>query len=392
MTRRIAIVTGSRAEYGLLRPVISWVQAAVDLELQLIVTGMHLSPEFGSTWREIEEDGVPIAARVEMLLGSDSAVGVTKSTGLGMIGFADTFATLKPDLVVVLGDRFEILAAATAAMLAAIPIAHLHGGETTEGAFDEAIRHAVTKMAQLHFVAARPYRDRVVQLGEAPERVFEVGGLGVDAIGRVERLSRGELERDLGIDLGGRNLLVTFHPVTLEPDAVTAQFTTLLDALDACEPDATLIFTMPNADTGGRELMQIIDSYVAASLRAHAFASLGQRRYFSLLAQVDAVIGNSSSGLLEAPSFHIGTLDIGDRQAGRLKADSVISCAPDREAIVAGLRRLRHPDFKASLSTVVNPYGSGGAGAAIVEVLRSVKLNGLVKKRFYDLPTNKVTA
>lgn len=392
MTRRIAIVTGSRAEYGLLRPVITGVQDAADLDLQLIVTGMHLSPEFGSTWREIEEDRVPIAARVEMLLGSDSAVGVTKSTGLGMIGFADAFATLKPDLVVVLGDRFEILAAATAAMLAAIPIAHLHGGETTEGAFDEAIRHAVTKMAQLHFVAARPYRDRVIQLGEAPERVFEVGGLGVDAIGRVERLSRDQLESDLGIDLGGRSLLVTFHPVTLDPDTATAQFTTLLKALDASEPDSTLIFTMPNADTGGRELTQIVKAYVADRPRAHAFTSLGQRRYFSLLAQVDAVIGNSSSGLLEAPSFHIGTLDIGDRQAGRLKASSIISCAPDREAIVAGLRRLRNPEFQARLPTVVNPYGSGGAGAAIVEVLRSVKLNGLVKKHFHDLPVNKVMA
>lgn len=390
MTRRIAIVTGSRAEYGLLRPVITGVQEAHDLKLQLVVTGMHLSPEFGSTWREIEGDGIPIAARVEMLLGSDTAVGVTKSIGLGMIGFADAFATLKPDVVVLLGDRFEILAAATAAMLAAIPIAHLHGGETTEGAFDEAIRHAVTKMAQLHFVAARPYRDRVIQLGEAPERVFEVGGLGVDAMGQVERLSRNELERDLGTDLGGRTLLVTFHPVTLEPEGATAQFAALLEALDVCEPDATLIFTMPNADTGGRELMRLVEAHVASRPRAHAFTSLGQRRYFSLLAQVDAVIGNSSSGLLEAPSFGIGTLDIGDRQAGRLKAASVISCPPDREGIAEGLRRLRDPDFLAGLAVVVNPYGSGGAGAVIVKVLRSVELHGLIKKRFHDLPVNKV--
>lgn len=391
MRRRIAIVTGSRAEYGLLRPVITGVQDAPDLDLQLVATGMHLSPEFGSTWREIEEDGVPIAARVEMLLGSDTAIGVTKSTGLGVIGFADALATLNPDIVVVLGDRFEILAAATAAMLAAIPIAHLHGGETTEGAFDEAIRHAVTKMAQLHFVAARPYRDRVIQLGEAPERVFEVGGLGVDAIGRVRRLSRDELEQDLSIDLGRRSLLITFHPVTLEPDAAAVQFAALLDALNACEPDATLIFTMPNADTGGRELIRIVERYVADRPRAHAFTSLGQRRYFSLLGEVDAVVGNSSSGLLEAPSFHVGTLDIGDRQAGRLKAASVISCSPDREAIETGLRQLRDPTFHAGLATVMNPYGSGGAGAAIVEVLRSVELHGLVKKRFYDLPRNRVT-
>ncbi len=391
MNRKIAVVTGSRAEYGLLRPVIIEIQDDPTLDLQLIVTGMHLSPEFGSTWREIEADSVPIAARVEMLLGSDTAVGVTKSTGLGIIGFADTLATLRPDIVLVLGDRFEILAAATAAMLAAIPIAHLHGGETTEGAFDEAIRHAVTKMAQLHFVAARPYRDRVIQLGEAPERVFEVGGLGVDAIGRVERLSVNELERDLGVDLSGRSLLVTFHPVTLDPDAGTAQFAALLDALDVCEPDATLIFTMPNADTGGRELMRIVEGYVARRPRACAVTSLGQRRYFSLLAQVDAVIGNSSSGLLEAPSFHIGTLDIGDRQAGRLKASSVISCAPTYDAIASGLRHLREAAFIAALPAVTNPYGHGGAGAAIVNVLRSVPLEGLVKKRFHDLPTGAVT-
>lgn len=387
MSRKIAIVTGSRADYGLLRPVISGVQADPGLELQLVVTGMHLSPEFGSTWREIESDGVPIAARVEMLVGSDTAVGVTKSTGLGLIGFADAFARLDPDVVVVLGDRFEIFAAATAAMLAAIPLAHIHGGETTEGAFDEAIRHAITKMAQLHFVAARPYRDRVIQLGEAPERVFEVGGLGVDAIRRVDRLSRSELDRELGIELGKRNLLVTFHPVTLEPGAAAAQFTALLEALDECERDATLIFTMPNADTGGRELMRLVEAYVDRREGAYVFTSLGQRRYFSMLAQVDAVIGNSSSGLLEAPSFHVPTLDIGDRQAGRLKADSVISCAPARESIAAGLRALRDPMFVMSLPAVVNPYGGGGAGAAIVEILRAMPLEGLVIKRFFDLPT-----
>ena len=385
----MCIVTGSRAEYGLLRPVIEGVQAAPDLELQLVATGMHLSAEFGSTWREIESDGVPIAAQVEMLLGSDTAVGVTKSTGLGMIGFADAFATLRPDIVVVLGDRFEILAAATAAMLAAIPIAHLHGGETTEGAFDEAIRHAVTKMAHLHFVAARPYRDRVIQLGESPERVFEVGGLGVDAIGRIDRMSRVELEQDLGIALGARSLVITYHPVTLEPGAAEAQLRAMLEALDLCEPDTTLIFTMPNADTGGRALMTIIDEYVSDRPNAHAFASLGQRRYLSLLGEVDGVVGNSSSGLAEAPSFDIGTVNIGDRQAGRLKATSVIDCAPTLDDIVRALRRLRDPMFAAGLADTVNPYGRAGAGPAIVEVLRAVALDGLVKKRFHDLPIEK---
>lgn len=387
MTRRICIVTGSRAEYGLLRPVIDGVHAAPDLDLQLVVTGMHLSTEFGSTWREIEGDGVPIAARVEMLLGSDTAVGVTKSTGLGMIGFADTFASLRPDLVVVLGDRFEILSAATAAMLAAIPIAHLHGGETTEGAFDEAIRHAITKMAQLHFVAARQYRDRVIQLGETPERVFEVGGLGVDSITRFEPMSRAELQRDLKIELGARSLVVTFHPVTLEPDAAMGQLRALLDALDLAEHDTTLVFTLSNADTGARALTAIIENYVNGRANAHAFASLGQRRYLSLLAEVDGVVGNSSSGLLEAPSFGLGTINIGSRQDGRLKATSVIDCAPVRDDIVRALRRLRDPAFGATLADTVNPYGRGGAGPAIVETLRTIALEGLVRKRFYDLPT-----
>lgn len=387
MTRRICIVTGSRAEYGLLRPVIDGVLADPALELQLVATGMHLSSEFGSTWREIEADGIPIAARVEMLLGSDTAVGVTKSTGLGMIGFADAFARLEPDIVVLLGDRFEILAAATAALLAAIPVAHLHGGETTEGAFDEAIRHAVTKMAQLHFVAARPYRDRVIQLGEAPERVFEVGGLGVDAIARIARMSRHELEADLGVDLAQRSLLITFHPVTLDAGSAEHQLHALLAALDDCEAGTTLIFTMPNADTGGRALRAIVEDYVAGRPDAHAFTSLGQRRYLSLLGEVDGVVGNSSSGLAEAPSFGIGTVNIGDRQAGRLKASSVIDCDPTRDGIAQALRRLRDADFVASLADTVNPYGRGGAGPAIVDVLRTVSLDGLVKKRFHDLPT-----
>jgi len=386
MTRRICIVTGSRAEYGLLRPVIEGVRSAPDLELQLVVTGMHLSPEFGSTWREIAADGIPIAAKVEMLLGSDTPVAVAKSTGLGVIGFADTFANLSPDIVVLLGDRFEILAAATAAMIAAIPIAHLCGGETTEGAFDEAIRHSVTKMAQLHFVGARPYRDRVIQLGEAPERVFEVGGLGVDAIGNIARLSRDELESSLGITLDRRTLLVTFHPVTLEQGAERSQMQALLDALDDAEPDSNLVFTMPNADTGGRILMRMIEDYVANRPNAWVFASLGQQRYLSLLALVEGVVGNSSSGLAEAPSFGVGTVNIGDRQTGRIKATSVIDCAPERRAIVGALRRLRDPEFRELLATTVNPYGGGGAGAAIVETLRTASLAGLTKKRFHDMP------
>lgn len=386
MNRKVCIVTGSRAEYGLLKGVIAGVSDAPELTLQLAVTGMHLSPEFGLTWREIEADGFAIDERVEMLLSSDSAAGTTKATGLGLIGFADAFDRLKPDLVVLLGDRFEILAAATAALFASIPLAHIHGGETTEGAYDEAIRHSITKMAQLHFVAAEPYRRRVIQLGEAPERVFLVGALGVDAIRHVELLDRAALEESLDFPLGEKSLLVTFHPPTLEPGGAATQMNALLAALDTLGPEVRLIFTLPNADTGGRALIRIIETFVASRPNARAFASLGQRRYFSCLAQVDGVVGNSSSGLIEAPSFGIGTVNIGDRQAGRLRGASVIDCAPQQEAIEAALARLFSAEFRNGLNAVQNPYDQGGAAEAIVRVLRTHRLDGIVKKSFHDLP------
>ena len=385
MTRKVCIVTATRAEYGLLRGVIEGVRDAPDLTLQLLVTGTHLSPEFGLTYREIEADGTAIDERVEILLSADTATGVAKAMGLGMIGFADAFARLQPDVVVLLGDRFEILSAAAAALVARIPIAHLHGGESTEGAFDEAFRHAVTKMAHLHFVAAEPYRRRVIQLGEAPERVFLVGGLGVDAIGRIALLDRAALEESLDFRLRERNLLVTFHPPTLdEGDAVT-QVDALLEALDALGPDTALIFTMPNADNGGRAITARIEDFVRSRANARSYASLGQLRYFSLLARVDGVVGNSSSGLAEAPSFRVGTVNIGDRQDGRLSAASVIDCAPERGAIDAALATLVSDEFRASLATVVNPNGAPGAAAAIVAKLRNVALQDLLKKRFHDL-------
>ena len=386
MTRKVCIVTGSRAEYGLLKGVIEGVRDAPGLELQVIATGMHLSPEFGSTWREIAADGITIDERVEIRLSSDSAVGVSKAMGLGMIGFAEAYARLAPDIVVLLGDRFELLPAAAAAVVAAIPIAHIHGGETSEGAFDEAIRHSVTKMAHLHFVAAEPYRRRVIQLGEDPSRVFLVGGLGIDAMERVETMDRAELEESLGFQLGERSLLVTFHPPTIEGKDPLAQLEELLAALDSLGPDTHLLFTLPNADTGGRALIARIEAYAAERPNVHAVASLGQRRYFSALALVDGVIGNSSSGLLEAPSFKIGTLNIGDRQAGRLRAASVIDCAPQREAIEAALNHLFSAEFRDTLRTVRNPYGEGGASSRIVDVLSTADLTGILKKRFHDLP------
>ncbi|MXP10915.1 UDP-N-acetylglucosamine 2-epimerase [Pseudoblastomonas halimionae] len=385
MTRRIAIVTGTRAEYGLLKRLIARVNESNDTELQLVVTAAHLSPEFGTTVREIEADGYPIAERVEMLLSSDSAVGVTKATGLGMIGFADAYARLQPDMVVVLGDRYEILAAAAAALFAGIPIAHLHGGETTEGALDEAIRHSVTKMAALHFTAAEPYRNRVIQLGEDPERVFNVGGLGIDAIAELEPMPKGELEQFIGLPFGEESLLVTFHPETAGAQDPAQQTQELLAALDT-RPDANVVFTLPNADTGGRHLIEMIERYVAQRDNAVAHPSLGQYRYLSALSYVDAVVGNSSSALAEVPSFGIGTLDIGNRQAGRLRAKSVVNCAAERAEIAAGIEKVLSPEFRSALSDVENPYGRGGASAAIFETLRTHPLEGLTSKHFHDLP------
>lgn len=381
------MVTGTRAEYGLLRWVMQGIKDAPDLTLQVVATGMHLSPEFGLTYREIEADGFGIDRKLETLVSSDTPVGVTKSTGLGLIAFADALTELEPDVVVLLGDRYEIFAAAFAALIAGLPIAHLSGGETTQGAFDEAIRHSITKMSHLHFVASEEYRRRVIQLGEAPERVFLTGGLGVDSIKRMSLLDRSSLESALDFKLGRKNLLVTFHPVTLEPGTAASQMAELLAALGALQ-DTHLIVTMPNADTGGRELIGMIDEFVATRPHVKAFTSLGQLRYLSCMSHMDGVVGNSSSGLAEAPSFKKGTINIGDRQKGRLKAASVIDCQPDRQSIVEALDKLYSPAFQADLEHVRSPYGEGGASEKIVSVLRSFDIEDLRKKAFRDLPTH----
>lgn len=384
MSRKICVVTGTRAEFGLLRWLMQEIEASDALTLQVIATGMHLSPEFGLTYREIEQAGFNIDARVEMLLSADTASAVTKSMGLGLIGYADAYTRLAPDLVVLLGDRFEIFAAAAAAMIAGIPIAHLHGGETTEGAFDEALRHSITKMSHLHFVAAEDYRKRVIQLGEQPERVFLVGGLGIDAIKRTTLMTREALEASLNFAFGPRNLLITFHPVTLENQSSAHQMSELLKALDGLG-DTHLIFTMPNADTGGRELTAMVDAFVATHPNACAYSSLGQLRYLSCMHFVDGVVGNSSSGLAEAPSLKTGTVNIGDRQYGRLKAQSVIDCAPQSQAISNAIGRLYSPPFQQTLSSVVNPYGDGGASEKIVQALGSQDLSGILKKSFFNI-------
>lgn len=387
--RKICVVTGTRAEYGLLYWLMKEIQSDASLELQVIVTGMHLSPEFGLTYKEIEKD-FTINRKIEMLLSSDTSVGIAKSMGLAQISFAEAYDELSPDIVVVLGDRFEIFSAATAAMIARIPIAHIHGGETTEGAFDEAIRHSITKMSHLHFVATEAYRQRVIQLGEAPDKVFNFGAPGLDNILNLHLLTKEELEKETGFRLGKKNLLVTFHPVTLEQRTAKEQFQQLLAALDELS-DTQIIFTKANADTDGRVINTMIDSYVAANKdKAIAFTSLGHLRYLSALQYVDAVVGNSSSGLTEAPSFKIGTINIGDRQRGRIKAASVIDCAPDRRAIIDAIEQLYSPGFQKSLCDVTNPYGEGGSSQKIAGILRSHPLAQLLKKTFNDLPGSSI--
>ncbi len=384
MRKKVCVVTGSRAEYGLLRWVMQGIKDSDQLELQLLVTGSHLSPAFGETYQEIEADGFSIDRRIDLELGDDTDQSVANAMSLALGGVARALQEMRPDIVLVLGDRYEIFAAAAAAMVCRIPIAHLHGGETTEGAMDEAIRHSVTKMSHLHFVAAPEYARRVVQLGEDPGSVNLVGGLGIDAILRQPRMSREELERSLDFRFLKRNLLVTYHPVTLDESPQTSQMTELLDALGELA-DTGLIFTMPNADQGGLGMAEQIRQFVDAHPNARLFTSLGQRRYFSCIGHVDGVIGNSSSGLLEVPSFAKGTVNIGDRQRGRLLAKSVINCGTSKAAILEAIQTLYSDKFHDRLKTVANPYGDGGASEKIIQVLENCRLSGILKKSFHDL-------
>ncbi|MBX3740912.1 MAG: UDP-N-acetylglucosamine 2-epimerase (hydrolyzing) [Akkermansiaceae bacterium] len=377
-------MTGSRADYGLLLPVLRAIKAADDLELRLYVTGMHLAPEFGSTVRVIEEDGFPIQDRVEMLLAGDSPAAIAKSTGLGLIGFAEAFSQSPPDIVVVLGDRFEILAVAQACLFLRIPLAHIAGGDTTEGAVDEGIRHAITKMAHLHFVTNEESAARVRQMGEDPRRVIVTGSPGIDAILSTRLLSRDELAASLGIPLHRRLLAVTFHPATLEDAPQSAQMQRLLDALDTFDPaETTIIFTMPNADADGRTLTAMVQEYTGTREHTRAFASLGLVRYLSLVSHADAVVGNSSSGLYEAPTLRTPTVNIGDRQKGRLHASSVLHCPADADAISTTIHRA----FGMDTSATTNPYGDGQSAGRIVEALRSLEApSSLLRKHFHSLP------
>jgi len=385
LNKKICVVTGTRAEFGLLYWLIKGIQDDNDLDLQLIVTGMHLSPEFGLTYQEIEKAGFDIDSKVEMLLSGDTPSSISKSTGLGIIGFADAYNNLNPDLVFVLGDRFEIFAASSAALFANIPIAHIHGGETTAGAFDEALRHSITKMAALHFVAAEPYKKRVIQLGENPDRVFDVGGLGVEAIKKLSLLSKKELEKALRFKFGKKNILVTFHPVTLESNTSQQQFNSLLAAVSQLD-DTKVIFTKANSDTDGRVINKLIDDYITKNPDTSiAFTSMGQLKYLSIMQYVDAVVGNSSSGLLEAPSFGIGTINIGDRQKGRLMAESIINAEPIEESITTAFKNIYSREFQNILKNTDNPYAGGNASASILKLIKTIDYRGFVKKEFYDL-------
>ena len=382
--RKICVVTGTRAEYGLLYWLMKEIEADKELQLQLIVTGMHLSPEFGLTYKEIEKE-FKIDKKIEMLLSSDTSIGISKSMGLAQISFAEAYEELKSNIVVVLGDRYEIFSATSAAMIARIPIAHLHGGETTEGAFDESIRHSITKMSHLHFTATQEYKNRVIQLGEHPSKVFNVGGMGIENIKRLKLLNKEEFEKSIEFKLNKKNILVTFHPVTLENSTAKEQFQELLDAIDELE-DTNIIFTKANSDTNGRIINQMIDEYVAKNYhKSIGFISLGQQRYLSALQYVDAVVGNSSSGLLEAPSFKIGTINIGDRQKGRIKAKSVINSEVNKTSILKSFSKLYSKAFQDLIEESKNPYGDGIASRKIIEIIKNEDLRNILKKSFYDL-------
>jgi len=384
MNRKICVVTGSRADYGLLRLVMKGIEAEPSLTLQIIATGMHLSPTFGLTYKEIEGDGFKIDQKVECLSSSDSPVAIAEATGKALSGCAKAFDQLKPDLVLVLGDRFEIFAACSAAHLARIPIAHIHGGEVTAGAYDEAFRHSITKMSSIHFVATEEYKKRVIQLGEDPSTVHLVGGLGVDAIKELKLLSKEEIEQRLSIKFLDKSLLVTFHPATLEAQAPEEQIHELLAALSN-RPDVTLIFTMSNSDTGGLEIMRQIKDFVKKNDNAYLFESLGQLNYLSCMAIVDGMIGNSSSGILEAPTLKVGAVNIGSRQLGRSQSESVINSSANKVELGKALDKLLSPEFQATLEFCNSPYGEGGASVQILQILRKASFDGILGKSFYDL-------
>jgi UDP-hydrolysing UDP-N-acetyl-D-glucosamine 2-epimerase len=383
MTKKVTVFTGTRAEYGLLYWLLKDIQSDEELSLQLLVSGMHLSPEFGETYRQIEKDGFKIDEKIEILLSSDSAVGTAKSMGLGVLGFADALSRLSPDVLVILGDRFEALAAAQTAMILRIPVVHLHGGEITEGAYDDAIRHAITKLSYLHATSTEEYRKRVIQLGEAPDRVFNVGAIGLDHFNRGTFMSVDELATSLNFPLHQPYVVVTYHPVTLADEEPTVSFTALLEALDQ-HPDIQIILTYPNADDGGRRIIPLLEAYAARQpQRVLAIPSLGQVRYLSAIKHAAAVVGNSSSGIIEVPALDVPTVNIGMRQKGRLAATSVLHCDATTSAIKAALDVALSRSYKANDEQVYNPYGQGNASQQVISMLKNLKFTSV--KSFYDV-------
>jgi len=384
--RKICVVTGTRAEYGLLSGLMKLIKESPETELQVIATNMHLSPTYGNTYKEIESDGFVIDKKVPIIdEQDDTANGTVKSMARALTGFADAFDELKPDLVVLLGDRYEILAAAEAALIFKIPIAHLHGGEITEGAYDDSIRHAVTKMSHLHFTATEEYRKRVIQLGEQPERVFNVGSLGVENIKKIPLISKEEIEQSIGFQLDKSTVLVTYHPVTLSSHSSEKDIDELLSALEE-RNDIRIVFTMPNSDTGGKIIIERIQKFVDAhSDRSCAFTSLGVKRYLSIMQYIGGVVGNSSSGIIEVPSFGIPTLNIGDRQKGRIACESVCNCGTDKNSIIKGLDTIFSPRMIELARCAKNPYEHPNTGQSIFKIISTTPLGGIIQKSFYNL-------
>lgn len=381
--KKIGVVTSTRSEYGLLKPIILALKE--EFNVKVIATGTHLSHEFGMTSEMIEKDGIKIEEKVEILLSSDTQVGICKSMGLGMISFGELFERCKFDALLILGDRYEIFAIAAVATISQIPLIHMYGGETTEGAFDEAFRHSITKMSQLHFTSTEDYRRRVIQLGESPNRVFNVGAIGIENIKTLKLMNEDELENSIGFKLDKPFFLVTFHPVTLEKNSAKNQFSELLKALSEYQ-DMKIIFTKANSDTDGRIINTMIDEYVMNNGNCIEFISMGQLRYLSAMKYCSAVIGNSSSGIVEAPSFNVPTLNIGDRQKGRIHAESIINCKAEKEEIVKAIEKAMSSEFNKSIENINNPYGDGNVSCKVLEVLKNIMKNDLIelKKVFYD--------
>ena len=383
--KKICVVSSSRAEYGLLKNLIFKIRKSKKLKLQLIVTGTHLSQRHGLTYKEIIKDNLKIDKKVKILKNSDTSISISQYLSTGVTKFSEIYYKIKPDLILILGDKFEIFSAAISAMLSKIPIAHIHGGETTEGAIDEAIRHSITKMSHVHFVAAKSYRNRVIQLGEKPQHVFLVNGLGVDTIKETNFCKEKVLENKIGFKFGKKNILVNFHPVTLEKNTSKKQIHEILNALEKFK-DTKIIFTMPNADHDSGVIFKEIKNFVNKNKNAKAFESLGSVNYLSCLKLVDVILGNSSSGLLEAPTLKVPTINIGDRQKGRLKANSVIDCKPNKKKIVYNLEKILN---EKNFFKFDNPYGIAGSSKKIVKILENLNYNSLLKKSFYDMPNKK---